>query len=46
MVEVYGKQILVVEKETIYFKLIEEQNEEFLASTVLITGKGYPCQAT
>lgn len=44
--EIYGALILVVEKETIYFRLLNEKNEVFLKNTVLITGKGYPCHAT
>ncbi|CAD8136325.1 unnamed protein product [Paramecium octaurelia] len=44
--EIYGKWILVVEKETVYFHLINEMHQEFLQNTVLITGKGYPCYAT
>ncbi|CAD8054319.1 unnamed protein product [Paramecium sonneborni] len=44
--QIYGKYILVVEKETVYFHLINEMYQEFLQNTVLITGKGYPCYAT
>jgi DNA topoisomerase VI subunit A len=34
-IEVYGKRILVVEKETIYFRLLEEGNEDFLSNNSL-----------
>ncbi|CAD8076546.1 unnamed protein product [Paramecium sonneborni] len=44
--QIYGKWILLVEKETVYFHLINEMHQEFLQNTVLITGKGYPCYAT
>lgn len=37
---------MIVEKETIYFHLINEKNIDFFQNVVLITGKGYPCNAT
>lgn len=38
--------ILIVEKETVFFKLVNEQNTELLKSSVIVTGKGYPDYAT
>lgn len=38
--------ILVVEKETVFFKLINEQDGELLKQALIITGKGYPDYAT
>jgi meiotic recombination protein SPO11 len=45
-VVVYGRFILVVEKETVYFRLLQEANPSFLELCVLVTGKGYPCHST
>jgi DNA topoisomerase VI subunit A len=43
---VYGKFILVVEKETLYFRILDDHNRSFLENCAVITGKGYPCHAT
>jgi len=42
----YGKFILVVEKETVYFRLLEEADPRILSNCAIITGKGYPCHST
>ncbi|KAM3134575.1 hypothetical protein pb186bvf_013389 [Paramecium bursaria] len=46
IMNITGKTILVVEKETVYFRILQEQNIQLLKQIVLITGKGYPCVAT
>lgn len=44
VMKVTGKYILVVEKETIYQRILDE--EIMLDDFVIITGKGYPCYST